>query len=147
MVSVYWRKNMSTLTLKGGADLDKQELREIAGAKLQEIRKGTGLSIFKVGRAIGVSGGYISQIERGVRPPSDAVLIRLAELYSVEQKELFGLYEKLPDDEVNMIMQMPELRNLFTELTSKKGITDEDRKEMLEEFKVIAKKYYNKDGD
>ncbi|MBS5317712.1 MAG: helix-turn-helix domain-containing protein [Clostridiales bacterium] len=138
---------MSTLTLKGGADLDKQELREIAGAKLQEIRKGTGLSIFKVGRAIGVSGGYISQIERGVRPPSDAVLIRLAELYSVEQKELFGLYEKLPDDEVNMIMQMPELRNLFTELTSKKGITDEDRKEMLEEFKVIAKKYYNKDGD
>lgn len=147
MVSVYSRKNMSTLTLKGGADLDKQELREIAGAKLQEIRKGTGLSIFKVGRAIGVSGGYISQIERGVRPPSDAVLIRLAELYSVEQKELFGLYEKLPDDEVNMIMQMPELRNLFTELTSKKGITDEDRKEMLEEFKVIAKKYYNKDGD
>ena len=138
---------MSTLTLKGGADLDKQELREIAGAKLQEIRKGTGLSIFKVGRAIGVSGGYISQIERGIRPPSDAVLIRLAELYSVEQKELFGLYEKLPDDEVNMIMQMPELRNLFTELTSKKGITDEDRKEMLEEFKVIAKKYYNKDGD
>lgn len=138
---------MSTLTLKGGADLDKQELREIAGAKLQEIRKGTGLSIFKVGRAIGVSGGYISQIERGVRPPSDAVLIRLAELYNVEQKELFGLYEKLPDDEVNMIMQMPELRNLFTELTSKKGITDEDRKEMLEEFKVIAKKYYNKDGD
>jgi transcriptional regulator with XRE-family HTH domain len=138
---------MSTLTLKGGADLDKQELREIAGAKLQEIRKGTGLSIFKVGRAIGVSGGYISQIERGVRPPSDAVLIRLAELYSVEQKELFGLYEKLPDDEVNMIMQMPELRNLFTELTSKKDITDEDRKEMLEEFKVIAKKYYNKDGD
>lgn len=138
---------MLTLTLKGGADLDKQELREIAGAKLQEIRKGTGLSIFKVGRAIGVSGGYISQIERGVRPPSDAVLIRLAELYSVEQKELFGLYEKLPDNEVNMIMQMPELRNLFTELTSKKGITDEDRKEMLEEFKVIAKKYYNKDGD
>ena len=138
---------MSTLTLKGGADLDKQELREIAGAKLQEIRKGTGLSIFKVGRAIGVSGGYISQIERGVRPPSDAVLIRLAELYNVEQKELFGLYEKLPDDEINMIMQMPELRNLFTELTSKKGITDEDRKEMLEEFKVIAKKYYNKDGD
>ena len=138
---------MSTLTLKGGADLDKQELREIAGAKLQEIRKGTGLSIFKVGRAIGVSGGYISQIERGVRPPSDAVLIRLAELYSVEQKELFGLYEKLPDDEVNMIMQMPELKNLFTELTSKKGITDEDRKEMLEEFKVIAKKYYNKDSD
>ncbi|MBC8579256.1 helix-turn-helix domain-containing protein [Zhenhengia yiwuensis] len=127
--------------------MDKQELREIAGAKLQEIRKGTGLSIFKVGRAIGVSGGYISQIERGVRPPSDAVLIRLAELYSVEQKELFGLYEKLPDDEVNMIMQMPELRNLFTELTSKKDITDEDRKEMLEEFKVIAKKYYNKDGD
>lgn len=137
----------NTSTRKGGFCVDKNELYKVAGAKLREFRKATGASVFKVGRAINVSGNYISQIERGDRPASDAVLVGLAELYGVEQKELFGLYGKLPDDEVNMIMQMPELRNLFTEVTSKKDISDEDHKAMLEEFKVIAKKYYNKDGD
>lgn len=126
--------------------MDKNEQKKIAGAKLRELRKATKLSVFKVGRAINMSGNYISQIERGERPASDAALVALADLYGVDQKELFALYGKLPSDEINMIMQMPELRHLFTEVTSKKGVTDEDRKEMLEEFKAIAQKYYNK-GD
>lgn len=129
---------------KGGLGVDKIEQRKEAGAKLRELRKTTKLSVFKVGRAIGMSGNYISEIERGARPASDAALTSLAELYGVDKKELFGYYGKLPNDEVDMIMQMPELRNLFTEVTSKKGVSDEDRKAMLEEFKVIAEKYYNK---
>lgn len=127
--------------------MDKLEQRKEAGAKLRELRKATKLSVFKVGRAIGMSGNYISQIERGDRPASDAALSLLAELYGVDKKEVFGYYGKLPDEEVDMIMQMPELRSLFTEVTSRKGVTDEDRKEMLEEFKIIAKKYYNKGRD
>ena len=127
--------------------MDKIEQRKEAGAKLRELRKATKLSVFKVGRAIGMSGNYISQIERGERPASDAALSSLAELYGVDKKEVYGFYGKLPNDEIDMIMQMPELRNLFVEVTSKTGITDEDRKEMLEEFKIIAKKYYNKGCD
>lgn len=126
--------------------MDKNEQKKEAGAKLRELRKATGLSVFKVGRAINMSGNYISQIERGERPASDAALVALADLYGVDQKDLFALYGKLPNDEINMIMQMPELRHLFTEVTSKKGVTDEARKEMLEEFKAIAQKYYNKGG-
>lgn len=126
--------------------MDKKEQRKEAGAKLRELRKATKLSVFKVGRAIGMSGNYISQIERGERPASDAALVALADLYGVDQKELFALYGKLPNDEVNMIMQMPELRNLFIEVTGKKELSDQDRQEMLEEFKLIAEKYYNK-GD
>ena len=124
--------------------MDKIEQRKEAGAKLREIRKATKLSVFKVGRAIGMSGNYISQIERGERPASDAALVALSELYGMDKKDLFDLYGKLPNDEVNMIMQMPELRNLFIEVTSRKDVNEEDRKEMLEEFKEIAKKYYNK---
>ena len=126
--------------------MDKKEQRKEAGAKLRELRKATKLSVFKVGRAIGMSGNYISQIEHGERPASDAALVALADLYGVDQKELFALYGRLPNEEVNMIMQMPELRNLFIEVTGKKELSDQDRQEMLEEFKMIAKKYYNK-GD
>lgn len=76
----------------------------------------------------------------------NTALSALAELYGVDKKEVFGYYGKIPIDEVDLIMQMPELRALFTEVTSKKGVSEEDMKEMLEEFKVIAQKYYNK-GD
>ena len=143
---IFGLPKVNTNTKKGGVGVDKKEQRKEAGAKLRELRKATKLSVFKVGRAIGMSGNYISQIERGERPASDAALIALAELYGVDQKELFGLYGKLPNEEVNMIMQMPELRNLFMEVTSKKELSNEDRQQMLEEFKVIATKYYNK-GD
>lgn len=124
--------------------MDEKNLRKEAGAKLRELRKTTKLSIFKVGRAIGMSGNYISQIERGERPASDAALTALANLYGVDKREMYGYYGKMPNDEIDMIMQMPELRRIFTEVTSKRGITDEDRKEMLEEFKSVAEKFYNK---
>ena len=103
--------------------MDQLEQRKEAGAKLRALRKTTKLSVFKVGRAIGISGNYISQIERGDRPASDAALSLLAELYSVDKKEVFGYYGKIPSAEVDMIMQMPELRSLFTEVTSRKGVT------------------------
>lgn len=130
--------------MQGGFYMDEKNLRKEAGAKLRELRKTTKLSIFKVGRAIGMSGNYISQIERGERPASDAALTALANLYGVDKREMYGYYGKMPNDEIDMIMQMPELRRIFTEVTSKRGITDEDRKEMLEEFKSVAEKFYNK---
>ena len=58
-----------------------KEENVIAGKKLQEYRKQTGLSIFKVGRQIGVSGSYISQVENGKRPASDAMLIATGHPY------------------------------------------------------------------
>lgn len=142
--SIFQLIKVNTNNTNGGVGVDKYEQRKQAGAKLKELRKATKLSIFKVGRAIGMSGNYISQIERGERPASDAALIALADLYGVDQKELFALYGKLPNEEVNMIMKMPELRNLFIEVTGKKELSDQDRQEMLEEFKMIAAKYYNK---
>lgn len=77
-----------------------------AGAKLRELRKATKLSIFKVGRAIGISGNYISQIELGERPASDAALSALAELYNVDKKEILWVYGKLPNEAVKVCISV-----------------------------------------
>lgn len=127
--------------------MDKNELYKVAGAKLRELRKATSNSIFKVGRLIGVSGNYISQIERGDRPASDAVLVALAELYSVDKKELFNLYGRIENEEVDMLMKNPELRKTLTEMTSNKHLSKEDMDEMVREFQQIAEKYFNKGGE
>ena len=72
--------------------MDKKEMLIKSGAKLKELRKATGMSVFKVGKAIGMSGSYVSQFERGSCPPSDAALIALSDLYGVDKQKLFDLY-------------------------------------------------------
>ena len=127
--------------------MDKLEQRKEAGAKLRELRKATKLSVFKVGRAIGMSGNYISQIERGERPASDAALSLLAEFYGVDKNELFGYYGKMTDDAIDKIMQIPELSRLFTQITSKKKMSQEDLEAYLSDFKEAAERLYVKGDD
>lgn len=136
----------NTIKVKGGLRMDKKELWEKAGSELRNLRKGTGLSVFKVGRAIGVSGSYISQFERGSCAPSEPTLIALGQLYGVDQKQLFSLYNRLPNDEIDVIMQYPELRQLFIDVTKDKNFNPEKMSKVIEEFKTMAKEYYNK-GD
>lgn len=131
--------------MKGDLDVDKNELYKVAGIKLRELRKALGISVFKVGKAIGVSGNYISQIERGDRPASDAVLIGLSELYSVDKKELFDLYKKIESNEMSSFIDHPELRKTFTEITANKNLTQEDLDGINKEFQEIARKYFNRE--
>lgn len=124
-----------------------KEENVIAGKKLQEYRKQTGLSIFKVGRHIGVSGSYISQVENGKRPASDAMLMAMADLYGVDKKDLFALYNKMPTDEISAIMQHPELRQLFLDVTNDKRFDAEKLSKVIEEFKHMTKEYDEKDDN
>lgn len=143
LVTVYYQFYMQIIsTIMGGVDVRQiKEENVIAGAKLKEYRKQTGLSIFKVGRQIGVSGSYISQVENGKRPASDSMLVAMAELYGVDKKELFALYDKMPNDEISTIMQHPELRQLFLDVTNDKKFNPEKLSKVIEEFRLMAKEY------
>ena len=123
-----------------------KEENVIAGKKLQEYRKQTGLSIFKVGRQIGVSGSYISQVENGKRPASEAMLVAMADLYGVDKKELFNLYNKMPNDEITTIMQHPELRQLFLDVTNDKKFNAEKLSNVIQEFRKMAEEYDEEDN-
>lgn len=124
-----------------------KEENVIAGKKLQEYRKQTGLSIFKVGRQIGVSGSYISQVENGKRPASEAMLVAMADLYGVDKKELFNLYNKMPNDEINTIMQHPELRQLFLDVTNDKRFDAQKLSHVIEEFRKMAEEYNDEEDN
>ena len=127
--------------------MDKKELWKEAGAKLREIRKATGQSVFKVGRAIGVSGSYISQVERGSCAASDAVLVALSELYGVDKQSLFDLYKRIEDEEANRLMDNPMFRKVFTQVTSDKKLSQDEKDEIAKELERIALKYSREDED
>ena len=69
------------------------------GPLLRELRKGRGLSLEKVARALRTHKGYISGIEnRKVAPPSPKFIARIARFYNIDEKDLLLLSyaEKAP---------------------------------------------------
>ena len=143
LVNTYYHliRQIISMAIGGVTVRQIKEENVIAGKKLQEYRKQTGLSIFKVGRHIGVSGSYISQVENGKRPASDGMLMAMSDLYGVDKKELFNLYNKMPNNEINTIMQHPELRQLFLDVTNDKKFDSDKLSNIIEEFKRMAKEY------
>lgn len=59
------------------------------GDKLKELRESTGLSLRKLAQQLeDVTATHLSDIERGVRHPSKALLIKLASLHEISTEEL-----------------------------------------------------------
>ncbi|MDF2612812.1 MAG: helix-turn-helix protein [Clostridia bacterium] len=108
-----------------------------AGKKLRELRKETGLSIYKVARAIGVSGNYISLLERGQQQPSDAVLISLCDFYKVERAVLFDLYNRVETTKLDQILADPSLRKILNQMSTDKKLSSEDLASIETELQVI----------
>ena len=126
---------------------DKNEMWVHAGEVLRELRRSTGLSVHKVGREIGVSGGYIAKIERGENNPSEVVLESLAELYHKDAQELFRLYNKVESDEIKSFSNLhPEIRKTVAAMSTDRDITDEEALQIAERFKEITREILNGEG-
>jgi HTH-type transcriptional regulator, competence development regulator len=71
-------------------------------------------SLRQVAGAIGVEPAYLSKIERGVfAPPSETVIVKLAEVLGEDRDVLLAMAGKLSTDLRQIIIQRPQL---FAEL-------------------------------
>ena len=77
--------------------VEQEDDREVAEGREQEAIEDFGtllkrlrgeLSLRDVNRLCGVSGSYLSQIERGHRMPGRSLVLKLAEAYGVDGEEL-----------------------------------------------------------
>lgn len=67
------------------------------GKKLREKRKLLGLSMKAISEMVEVSENRISELERGFeKVPADSLLYKVAEVYRVDELELFNAYGKIP---------------------------------------------------
>lgn len=104
-----------------------------AGKRLRELRenyvddRGRKLSLFKVAKQLHISGNYLSELERGVKCPSDVVLHSIAEFYSIDKGELFALYEKIVPEQKEYLLANPPLRKTLTSLSIDENLTDEEK--------------------
>ncbi len=71
-------------------------------------------SLRQVAKRVGIEPAYLSKIERGVfPPPSEEVIVKLAQVLGEDKDVLLALAGKLSSDLQEIIMQRPQL---FAEL-------------------------------
>jgi transcriptional regulator with XRE-family HTH domain len=69
--------------------VSSQEQRRLAGAYIRQQRKLADLSMRQVSAMVGISNPYLSQIERGLRAPSEAVAAGIATALGVSVEDLY----------------------------------------------------------
>lgn len=114
------------------------ELLVNAGRELRNLRKMTGLSVFKVARRVHISGNYLSLLERGANAPSDTVLFNLAEFYKVPPERLFELYDRIVPPTPEQISKMPSLKKIITEISIDSRLTKEEKEAFANRVYEIA---------
>lgn len=91
------------------------------GKKLRELRSQAHLTQRELAQKIGVDFTYLSKIENGVLPPpSEKVLLLLAESLNADKDELFTLAGRIPTDIAQMLKNRETLELLRSERTRKK---------------------------
>ncbi|MQY72258.1 MAG: helix-turn-helix domain-containing protein, partial [Dehalococcoidia bacterium] len=72
---------------------------QVFGARVRELRILAGLTQRELAEKIGVDFSYLSKIENGVLPPpSEKVILRLAEALNADKDELITLAGRIPAD-------------------------------------------------
>lgn len=119
--------------------MKKNQMWVCAGEKLRELRKEKNLSVHKVGRQLGVSGNYISLIERGKTLPGESMLIGLAEFYDIDKQELFDMYGRIESEQVPNIIALPSsIRKTLNQISKDKTLSNDEIDEAIQALHEMA---------
>ena len=111
---------------------------EEVGSFLRNERSRTGLSLFKVAKQVGITGNYLSLIERGIQTPSNAVLVALGNFYNLDLEGLFNMYGRVYDSSIKEALRIPSLRKILMEITTNNKLSAEEKEEVAQEVYSIT---------
>ena len=119
------------------------ELREF-GARLRELRKQAGLTQRALADKAGIDFTYLSKIESGAKtPPSEKVILLLAEILNADKDELMALAGKVPADIAQMLKNQEILKFLRSE-QAKKMVRNTNKKMGISIMKNLVNKRFSK---
>ena len=92
------------------------------GARLRQLRIEAGMTQWELASKVNIDSTYLSKMESGVKsPPSQKVVLRLAEVLNVGKDELLTLAGKIPSDIAEMLKNREALQFLRSEHTREKA--------------------------
>ena len=111
---------------------------EIFGQRLREFRIQAGFTLRELAEKIGVDFSYLSKIETGaLPPPSEKVILRLAQALNADKDELMSLAGRIPSD----IAELLRNREAVQMLRSRSNIQKKEKRgsAMTDIFKPLRK--------
>lgn len=111
------------------------EIKKKFGRLISKKRKEKRLHLKDIAKHCGVSLNFISLIERGIKSPSDNVIVKLSEVLEIDEDILFQTLEKIPpsikENVSTAIHEHDGFKELLAELSDK--VKDEKLREKLYE--------------
>jgi transcriptional regulator with XRE-family HTH domain len=101
--------------------VDHDKPQSLLGAIIREQRELAALPMRQLAKSVGISNPYLSQIERGLRAPSEAVVEALAASLDLSVEELYrraGFVEPEADDDAPQHSELAEAIAAAPELTA-----------------------------
>lgn len=89
-------------------------MKDDFGKTIKELREKKDYGLRELARLVGISPGYLSQLENGIALglPSEETIIELANALSCDKTTLILLADKLPKNIESMVKQEMKERNL-----------------------------------
>lgn len=94
-----------------------------------------------IAKLVGVSTNYISELEKGKKAnPSDEIIVKLAQIFSLDEDDLFSAFNKIPLSTRNEIEQHPSLVKALSELNNDTSLSYEKKEEFYNKLVYWYKK-------
>ena len=109
--------------------------QSVLGSIIRRQRELAALPMRQFAAAVGISNPYLSQIERGLRAPSEAVLSAIAESLKVSADELYseaGFVDSTPEEDPE------EPPRLVSDIQAATELTAAQRKALIEVYHAFV---------
>lgn len=114
----------------------KLKILQSIGNELREIRKEKNVHIKEIAEKAGVSQMYISEIERNRKIPSDEMVLKLSDIYEVDESDLFEGFKRIPEFMEDEILSSTVLFELLYSVSTN-DIPKEERNKLYIEMKRL----------
>lgn len=116
-------------------DIDQQIFKQLRTARyLQATRRAMGETLTHMAKNLGVSHPYLSEIEKGIKVPSDQLIKAIANFYKIDEDDLFQRYGKVPILAREELENRPILQKTLSEIKTNKKLTDEQKDELYDKM-------------
>lgn len=109
-----------------------RKLRQQRGLILEDVANGTGFSLI-----------HISEVERGIRTPSDELIIAISKFFKVPEEKLFFLAGRVPPSFTEEVLEYESLQKLIIQISQNRNLSEDEKKDRYEMINKFLKNLSN----
>lgn len=114
------------------------------GMYIRKLRENRDLTLAQVAERLGFSLNYISQLERGERPPTDKLIIRFSQFYKVNEDFLFRKSGQIPLRVRKVIARNIKLEKSLS-FVDKRNLSQEVENQIVIKIHRMIAEFFNVD--